>query len=50
MIEVAEFPQLTMKYSIMSVPKIVINEVEQFAGLVSPSAFLNRVIAAVEKS
>jgi glutaredoxin-like protein len=46
MIEVSEFPQLAVKYNVMGVPKIVINENIEFVGLQPEEEFLRQVQAA----
>jgi glutaredoxin-like protein len=45
-IDANEFPQLAMKYGVMGVPKIVINEKVEFVGAVPESMFLERVLSA----
>lgn len=44
MIEAAEFPHLAQKYSVMGVPKIVINEQIEFVGVLPEENFLQQVL------
>jgi len=46
-VEISEFPFLMQKYSIMGVPKTIINEKTSIEGLVSEDVFLNKVIQAI---
>lgn len=46
MIDVTEFPHLGQKYAVMGVPKVVINERVEFAGLLPEDQFLHHVIVA----
>lgn len=46
-IEVTEFPELAQRYSVMAVPKIVINDKLGFEGAVPESDFLGAVLQAV---
>lgn len=46
MIDVTEFPHLGQKYAVMGVPKVVINERVEFAGLLPEDQFLQHVIVA----
>jgi hypothetical protein len=48
MVESIEFPQLAQKYSVMGVPKTVMNETVNFDGAVSEAQFLAEVLKAVE--
>jgi len=45
-IEVGEFPHLGQKYSVMGVPKIVINERMELVGAVPESQFVEHVVQA----
>ncbi|HDS44839.1 MAG TPA: glutaredoxin [Methanomicrobia archaeon] len=45
-VEAAEFPQLSLKYRIFVVPKVIINEREAFVGAVSEAEFLAHVMKA----
>jgi len=45
-IEVGEFPHLGHKYSVMGVPKIVINERTELVGAVPESQFVDHVVQA----
>ena len=44
MVESAEFPHLTQKYRVFSVPKIVINEDIQFEGALPEASFVENVM------
>jgi glutaredoxin-like protein len=44
MIEAAEFPHLAQKYSVMGVPKVVINEQIEFVGALPEEKFLQQVL------
>jgi hypothetical protein len=46
MVAAGEFPQLTQRYQVMAVPKIVLNETVWFEGAVSDEDFLQRVLEA----
>ena len=50
MIEANEFPELSKKYNVYSVPKVVINEKVQFEGALPEDMFLNKVLSAVGES
>ena len=43
-IDANEFPQLAIKYGIMGVPKIVVNETVEFVGAVPENMFLEQVL------
>lgn len=43
-IDASEFPQLAIKYGIMGVPKIVVNEKVEFVGAVPENMFLEQVL------
>jgi len=45
-IDVGEFPHLGHKYSVMGVPKTVINEKTEFVGAISEELFVQQVILA----
>jgi len=45
-IDVSEFPYLGQKYSVMGVPKIVINERIELVGAVPESQFVAHVVQA----
>jgi glutaredoxin-like protein len=47
-IEVAEFPQLGEKYSVMGVPKIVINERTELVGAVPEAQFVAHILQATK--
>ncbi len=48
-IEIAEFPQLAMKYGVMGVPLTIVNETVQIRGDVSESTFMQQVISAMKE-
>lgn len=45
-IEVQEFPQLAQMYNVRGVPKTVINESVEFAGMVPEETFIQHVLEA----
>jgi glutaredoxin-like protein len=45
-VDIAEFPHLAQKYSVMGVPKTVINEKTEFVGAVPEDLFVQQVILA----
>lgn len=49
-IEMAEFPYLTQRYSIMSVPHIVINENTAFTGAHPPEVFIEQIGLALRSA
>jgi glutaredoxin-like protein len=49
-IEAAEFPHLAQKYSIMGVPKVVINEQIEFVGALPEENFLQQILLAQRPS
>jgi len=44
MVESAEFPHLTQKYSVMAVPKVIVNEDIQFEGALPEKEFVENVM------
>jgi len=46
MVEATEFPHLAQKYSVMGVPKTVVNETVSFEGSVPEAHFLSQVLKA----
>jgi len=46
MVDVGEFPHLVQKYSVMGVPKTVINERTEFMGAVPEELFVEQVVLA----
>lgn len=44
MIEIDEFPHLAQKYNIMGVPKVVINEQNEFLGVLPEENFLQQIL------
>jgi glutaredoxin-like protein len=49
MVEATEFPQLSMKYNVMGVPRTVINEAEFVEGAVPEVALIDAMKAALEE-
>ena len=47
-IEANEFPELSQRYQVMAVPKIVINDKVEFEGAIPERDFLSAVLQAVE--
>ncbi len=47
-IEATEFPDLSQRYRVMAVPKIVINDKVQFEGALPEKEFLGAVLQAVD--
>ena len=47
-IEATEFPELSQRYQVMAVPKIVINDKIQFEGALPEQDFLGAVLKAVD--
>ena len=47
-IEANEFPELSRRYQVMAVPKVVINESVQFEGALPEHDFLGAVLQAVD--
>ncbi len=47
-IEATEFPDLSQRYHVMAVPKIVINDKVQFEGAIPEKDFLGAVLKAVD--
>ncbi len=45
-IEATEFPELSQRYHVMAVPKIVINDRVQFEGALPEPQFLSKVLEA----
>ncbi len=48
MVEAAEFPHLTQKYDVSSVPKVIINEDIQFEGALPEKEFVENVMKVLE--
>jgi predicted DsbA family dithiol-disulfide isomerase len=46
-VEATEFPELSQRYQVMAVPKIVINDRVEFEGAIPESDFVNAVLRAV---
>ena len=49
-IEAMEFPDLSRRYAVRGVPKIVINETTEFVGALPEDQYLEYVRAAVESN
>jgi predicted DsbA family dithiol-disulfide isomerase len=47
-IEATQFPELSQRYRVMAVPKIVINDRVVFEGAVPEGQFVNAVLRAVD--
>jgi glutaredoxin-like protein len=47
MIEIGEFPHLVQRYSVMSVPKVIINEDTTFIGAHPEGYFIEQILAAI---
>jgi alkyl hydroperoxide reductase subunit AhpF len=47
-IEATEFPELSQRYRVMAVPKIVINDKLQFEGAIPEKDFLGAVLRAAD--
>ena len=47
-IEATEFPDLSQRYRVMAVPKIVINDKVEFEGALPERDFLSAVLRAVD--
>ena len=47
-IEATEFPELSQRYRVMAVPKIVINDTLQFEGAIPERDFLGAVLRAAD--
>ena len=46
-VEATEFPELSRRYHVMAVPKIVINDRVEFEGAIPEGDFVNAVLQAV---
>jgi len=46
-VEASEFPELSQRYRVMSVPKMVVNEKFQFLGALPEDRYLKEVMKAV---
>ena len=46
-IEATQFPELSQRYHVMAVPKIVINDAVEFEGALPEAQFLGAVLRAV---
>jgi glutaredoxin-like protein len=47
-IDAGEFPDLAVKYGVMGVPKVIINEKIEFVGAIPEEAFLEQVLKATQ--
>ncbi len=50
MVEASEFPNLSEKYGVYAVPKIVVNDKVEFEGALPEDQFIREVLKAVEKN
>lgn len=48
-VEAQEFPALSQRYGVTSVPRTLINERVQIKGAVAEQEFLNRILEAVDQ-
>jgi len=46
-VEATEFPELSQRYQVMAVPKIVINDTVEFEGAIPEADFVKAVLQAV---
>lgn len=46
-VEANEFPELSQRYQVMAVPKIIINDIVEFEGAIPERDFVNAVLQAV---
>ena len=46
-VEANEFPELSQRYQVMAVPKIIINDRVEFEGAIPERDFVNAVLQAV---
>jgi hypothetical protein len=49
MVELTEFPHLTVKYNVHSFPKIIINEQHPLPGLPTDIDFVHAILKAIGK-
>lgn len=49
-VDASEFPHLALKYAVMGVPKVIINEKTEFVGVLPEDLFLEHVILATAQS
>ncbi|MBI4013669.1 MAG: thioredoxin family protein [Candidatus Rokubacteria bacterium] len=47
-VEATEFPELAQRYSVMAVPKTVVNETVSFEGALPEPQFVDNVLRAVQ--
>ncbi len=47
-IEATEFPEMSQRYRVMAVPKIVINDKVEFTGALPEDRFMAEVLKAIE--
>ena len=50
MVEASEFPNLSEKYGVYAVPKMIINDKVEFEGALPEDQFISNVLKAVEKN
>ena len=46
-VEASEFPEMSQRYSVMSVPKIVVNEKTEFVGALPEDRYVSEVMKAL---
>lgn len=49
MVEATEFPEISTKYSVQSVPKTVVNENVEFVGAVPEDQFVDQVLSSIQQ-
>lgn len=47
-VEISEFPYIAQKYSVMGVPKVVINETHSFEGALPENIFLDKIMETIK--
>ena len=50
MVEAMEFPQLAMRYSVMGVPKTVVNETASIDGMMDEGSFVDAVLVGLKQT
>ena len=48
LVEASEFPELSEKYEVMGVPKVIINEKHSFEGALPFPMFIDKVLEAIK--
>jgi len=49
MVEAMEFPHLVHRYSVMGVPRTIINETDYIEGAVPEQIFITRILDSLQK-